>query len=307
MINRTIIRSKVLQTLYSACQKKDRDLKLAESELLFSLEKSYDLYHCLLLLIPHLTDLEQKRLDMRKHKYLVTAEELNPNLRFVDNRLSAQLFNNKFLQAFANRKGLFWTDETIFTKKLLDQIIESDGYKRYLQSPDDYESDKEFWRRAFKGFIYNNEELEDFLEDKSIYWNDDVEIVETFVLKTIKRFEEKEGAEQELLPMFKEEEDREYAIKLLRQSFLMEDDINLRISRHIVNWDFDRIASMDLYIMQLAIAELLVFPSIPLSVTLNEYIDLAKVFSTPKSANFINGVLDGVMEELKSENLLLKD
>ncbi|MDR1119700.1 MAG: transcription antitermination factor NusB [Dysgonamonadaceae bacterium] len=306
MINRTVIRSKVLQVLFSTCQKEDKDLKIAENELLFSLQKSYDLYHYLLLIIPHLTDMEQKRLDLRKHKHLATEADLNPNTRFINNRLSALLSTNEYLQSFASQKGLFWTEDTNFTKKLLNQIIGSEQYAAYLQSPDDYASDKEFWKQSFKKFIYNNEELDELLEDKCIYWNDDVEIIETFVLKTIKKLEETAGDKQELLPMFKDEEDRTFAIKLLRESFLQNENVSQRIDKHIENWDFDRIANMDLYIMQMAICELLSFPHIPINVTLNEYIDLAKIFSTPKSATFINGVLDAIVEELKSENLLFK-
>jgi N utilization substance protein B len=306
MINRIIIRSKILQVLFSAYQKEMEDLNLIESELLFSIQKTYDLYHYFLLLIPHLTDLQQKKTDLRKHKLLATAEELSPNTRFIDNRLAHQIHNNEQLQAFAGKKGLFWTDETAFTKKLLDQIIESDNYKQYLQSEDGYESDKEFWRQIFKTFIYNNDDLDDLLEEKSIYWNDDVEVVKTFVVKTIKRFEEPAGAQQQLLPMFKDEIDREFAVRLLRQAFLKREDLDLRIKKHTVNWDFERIANMDLYIMQMAIAELLAFPNIPVSVTLNEYIDLAKVFSTPKSALFINGILDAIVEELKAGQEIFK-
>jgi N utilization substance protein B len=306
MINRTVIRSKVLQVLFSTYQKEDKDLKLAESELLLSLQKSYDLYQYLLVIIPHLTDMEQKRLDLRKHKHLATEEDLNPNTRFVNNRLAALLSANESLRFFTSQKGLFWTENTSFTKKLLNQIIESEQYASYLQSFDDYASDKEFWRQIFKKFIYNNEELNELLEDKCIYWNDDVEIIETFVLKTIKKLEETIDGQQSLLPMFKDEEDRMFAVKLLRESFLQREKVSQQINKHIENWDFDRIASMDLYIMQMAVCELLCFPQIPINVTLNEYIDLAKIFSTPKSAIFINGILDTIVEELKSEKLLLK-
>ncbi len=307
MINRIVIRSKTLQVLFSAYQKESKDLKLVESELLFSFQKSYDLYFYLLSLLPFLTDLEQKRLDIRKHKYLATEAEKNPDTRFINNRFIAQLSSNEQLSKFIGEKGLFWLEETNFTRKLLDQIIGSDIYQSYLHSTDTYDSDKEFWRQAFKKFICKNEELEELLEDKSIYWNDDVEIVETFVLKTIKRFEEENGNKQELLPMFKDAEDREYAIRLLRQAMINREEYNKRIDQHIKNWDFDRIANMDLYIMQMAIAEIVTFPEIPVSVTLNEYIDLAKVFSTPQSAVFINGVLDAIVSDLRKENLLFKN
>lgn len=308
MVNRVIIRSKVLQILFSAQQKENKDIKLAESELLFSLSKSYDLYHQFLLLIPHLTDIEQKRLDLRKHKHLATEEDKNPNTRFIDNRLADQLSRNEQLSSFLTEKGSIWMEEAPFAKKLLDQIIDSDIYKDYLNSADSYDADKEFWRQVFKKFICDNEEVEELLEDKSIYWNDDVDIIETFVLKTIKRFEEGNDKTQPLLPMFKDDEDRVFAVSLLRQTMINTTEYNQRINRHISkNWEFDRIANMDIYIMQMAIAEVLTFPSIPVNVTMNEYIDLAKVYSTANSAFFINGTLDSIFNELKEERILIKN
>lgn len=275
---------------------------------MFSLQKTYDLYHYLLLLIPALTDAEQKRLDLRKHKYLATSAELNPNMRFTNNRFSEQVRKNKSLQAFFNEKGSVWMeDDTNFLKSLLENIVDSDIYKSYLKSEDSYNSDQEFWRRIFKEVICKSEELYDFLEDKSIYWNDDMEITSTFVLKTMKRFEEKDGDDAGLLPMFKSDEDREFAIELLHKSILNGEEYIERINRHIKNWDLDRIANMDLYIMQIAIAELLNFPTIPVNVTLNEYIDIAKFYSTSKSGTFINGILDAVVGELKKENKLFKN
>ncbi len=155
--------------------------------------------------------------------------------------------------------------------------------------------------------ILTSEELNEFLEDKSIYWNDDLDIIGTFVLKTIKRFEESATTEQVLLPMFKDEEDRRFAISLLRKSILEGESHNARIEKHIKNWELDRIACIDLYIMQIAITELLNFPTIPINVTLNEYIDIAKYYSTSKSGTFINGTLDTIVNELKSEKILFKN
>ena len=305
MINRIIIRIKILQIIYAYYQKDSRDIVLAEDELLHGLQKSYDLYHYLLALIPTLTNAEQKRLDKKKYKYLATEEEKNPDTRFIDNRFAEQLSKNKQLLAFSNEKGSIWIDENVFLKKILDQIISSDIYDEYLKSPDTYESDKEFWRKIFKQYILPSEELNELLEDKSIYWNDDLDIVGTFVLKTIKRFEE--PTDQALLPMFKDEEDRRFAVSLLRKSILEGQSHNARIDKHIKNWELDRVACIDLYIMQIAITELLNFPSIPVNVTLNEYIDIAKYYSTSKSGTFINGTLDAIVNELKSEKILFKN
>lgn len=308
MINRIIIRIKVLQIVYAYYQNNSRDLVSAENELLLSLQKSYDLYHYLLLLIPLLTDFEQKRLDKQKNKYLATELELHPNRRLIDNRFADQLRTNEQLQKFSNEKGFLWMDDDlVFVRQLLTKILQSDIYQEYLQSEDTYESDKEFWLKVFKSIIWVSEELNDFLEDKSIYWDDDLGVVGTFVLKTIKRFTLETALDQTLLPMFKDLEDKDFAIELLHHSLLDEEENNRRITQQINNWDIDRIAQIDLYIMQIALAEMRNFPSIPISVSLNEYIDLAHYYSTPKSSNFINGILDAIVKELKNEGLLFKD
>ncbi|GHT13388.1 N utilization substance protein B [Bacteroidia bacterium] len=307
MINRIIIRIKVLQIVYAYYQN-SKDLSSAENELLHGLQKSYDLYHYLLLLIPLLTDAEQKRLDKQKNKFLATESELNPNRRLENNRFAEQLRTNKQLQKFANEKGALWNDEDLlFLRHILNEILQSDIYLEYLQSDDNYESDKEFWLKVFKSIIWDSDELTDFLEDRSIYWDDDLGVVGTFVLKTLKRFSAETNTAQALLPMFKDLEDKQFAIDLLCHSLREEDENNRRITKQISNWDIERIAQIDLYIMQIALAEIRNFPSIPVNVTLNEYIDLARYYSTPKSSVFINGILDAIVKELKSEGLLFKN
>ena len=308
MINRILIRIKVLQIVYSFYQNGNDDLKIAEKELLFSLKKSYDLYHYLLLLILEITNLQRRILDNRKHKYLPTEAELHPNTRLIDNRFALQLAGNETLQQYISETGISFSNNEDFVKELLERILTSETYTHYINSTDDnYDVDREFWRATFKKHICGNESVENFLEDQSIYWNDDIDIVETFTLKTIKRFEEKEGSFQALLPMFKDIEDKEFALKLFRQTLLKGKEYRERIEKHMKNWETERIANMDLIIMQVALAEIMSFPSIPISVTLNEYIDAAKYYSTPKSGTFINGILDAIVKELKNEKLLLKD
>ncbi len=308
MINRNLIRIKVLQIVYSYYQNGNTDLKAAENELMFSLRKSYDLYNAFLLLILDVTNLHRRNLDIRKHKFMPTEEDLNPNMRLVDNRFAAQLAENEMLRKYVDEQGISWSNDEDFVKMLLEQILASDIYADYLANENDgYETDREFWRLVFKRLICGNDEVIEHLEDKSIYWNDDIEIVETFVLKTIKRFKEEEGSKQPLLPMFKDDEDRMFAVQLFRQSLLKGKELRERINNHIKNWEADRVASIDLIIMQVALAEILTFPTIPLNVSFNEYIDAAKYYSTPKSGVFINGILDVVVSELKAEKLLFKD
>ena len=307
MINRIIIRVKVLLIIYAYYQKESNDLMSAEKELKRSIEKVYELYHHLLWLIVELTNAEEKRLDALKYKYLPTEKERNPDTRLIENRFVEQLRNNKNLRKFADKQDLFSSEEEmVFIRQLLEKIRQSEIYAEYMQSPETYESDREFWRKVFKNLILENEETTQVIEEKNIYWDGDLEIVGTFVLKTIKQFDLEKGDRQELLPMYKDETTREFATQLLHRSILEQKENMELIDKQIKNWDLERIAMMDLLIMQMAITELKNFPSIPVNVTLNEYIDLARYYSTPKSSTFINGILDSIVSELKNEGKLFK-
>ena len=308
MINRVLIRLKIVQTVYAYYQNGGKNLDTAEKELFFSLSKAYDLYNYLLLLMVEVTKQANKRLNAAKNKLVPTKEELFPNTKFVENRFIAQLEVNKQLLEFSNNQKKTWENEADFVKTLCDKILESDIYKEYMASEtSSYEEDRELWRKLYKNIIFNNIELDQVLEDQSLYWNDDKEIVDTFVLKTIKRFDEKNGAKQELLPEFKDEEDQDFARRLFRRTILNADYYRHLISENTKNWDLDRVAFMDVVIMQIALAEILSFPNIPVSVSLNEYVEIAKLYSTPKSGGFINGTLDGIVNSLKKENKLTKN
>ena len=308
MINRVLIRLKIVQIVYAYYQNGGKNLDTAEKELFFSLSKAYDLYNYLLLLMVEVTKQANKRLNAAKNKLVPTKEELFPNGNFVENRFIAQLEVNKQLLEFSNNQKKTWENEADFVKTLCDKILESDIYKEYMASEtSSYEEDRELWRKLYKNIIFNNIELDQVLEDQSLYWNDDKEIVDTFVLKTIKRFDEKNGAKQELLPEFKDEEDQDFARRLFRRTILNADYYRHLISENTKNWDLDRVAFMDVVIMQIALAEILSFPNIPVSVSLNEYVEIAKLYSTPKSGGFINGTLDGIVNSLKKENKLTKN
>lgn len=308
MINRVLFRLKIVQIVYAYYQNGGKNLDTAEKELFFSLSKAYDLYNYLLLLMVEVTKQANKRLNAAKNKLVPTKEELFPNTKFVENRFIAQLEVNKQLLEFSNNQKKTWENEADFVKTLCDKILESDIYKEYMASEtSSYEEDRELWRKLYKNIIFNNIELDQVLEDQSLYWNDDKEIVDTFVLKTIKRFDEKNGAKQELLPEFKDEEDQDFARRLFRRTILNADYYRHLISENTKNWDLDRVAFMDVVIMQIALAEILSFPNIPVSVSLNEYVEIAKLYSTPKSGGFINGTLDGIVNSLKKENKLTKN
>ena len=308
MINRVLIRLKIVQIVYAYYQNGGKNLDTAEKELFFSLSKAYDMYNYLLLLMVEVTKQAERKQSAAKSKLLPTAEELYPNTKFVDNRFIAQLEVNKQLLEFSETQKKTWENESEFVKSLCEKIMDSDIYKEYMASEtSSYEEDRELWRKIYKRIIFNNPELDQVLEDQSLYWNDDKEIVDTFVLKTIKRFDEKNGAKQELLPEFKDEEDQDFARRLFRRTILNADYYRHLISENTRNWDLDRVAFMDVIIMQIALAEILSFPNIPVSVSLNEYVEIAKLYSTPKSGSFINGTLDGIVNALKNENKLNKN
>ena len=308
MINRVLIRLKIVQIVYAYYQNGGKNLDTAEKELFFSMSKAYDMYNYLLLLMVEITKQAERKQNAAKSKLLPTAEELYPNTKFINNRFIAQLEVNKQLLEFSETQKKTWENEAEFVKSLCEKIQETDIYKEYMESDtSSYEEDRELWRKLYKRIIFNNDELDQVLEDQSLYWNDDKEIVDTFVLKTIKRFEEINGAKQELLPEFKDDEDQDFARRLFRRAILNADYYRHLISENTRNWDLDRVAFMDVIIMQIALAEILSFPNIPVSVTLNEYVEIAKLYSTPKSGSFINGTLDGIVKALKEDNKLIKN
>jgi N utilization substance protein B len=294
--------------VFAFYQTGNSSLKMAENELMLSIRRSYDLYHYFLLLIVEVTQMYERMIDARKSKFRPSKEDMNPDVRLLNNRLAIQISENESLIKYSKEHGISWIDDADFIKKILDLILKSDIYAEYIANKDDsYETDREFWRHVFKHLITNNAFVEDHLEEKSIYWNEDIDIIESFIIKTIKRFDEQLGNKNKLLPMFNSEGDYEFVIKLLRQTLLHGDEYRTLIDKHINNWETERLAYMDIVIMQVAIAELLNFPTIPINVTLNEYIDAAKYYSTPKSGTFVNGVLDSIVMELKKEKLLFKD
>lgn len=306
MINRKLIRVKIVQLTYAYYQNGHHNMDTAEKELLFSLSKAYDLYNYLLGLIVAITQEERRRVDIATRRAEREGTEI-PSQRFAFNKFATQLEENKQLNLFMEDKKMSWENDVEAVRKLCDQIEQSPLYQEYMMSDaEDYETDRELWRRIYRTLIQGNEDLDAILEEKSLYWNDDKEIVDTFVLKTIKRFDPANKADQELLPEYDDTEDREYALKLFRSTILNADTYQRYMSETSRNWNFSRLAYMDVVLMQIAIAEMLTFPNIPISVTINEYVDLAKLYSTPKSGGYINGMLDAIARHLVDTGRLLK-
>ena len=306
MINRELIRIKIVQLTYAYYQNGNRNMDNAEKELLFSLAKAYDLYNYLLALIVSVTQEERHRVEIAANRANREGTEA-PSNRFVNNKFAVQLEGNKQLNLFMESQKRRWEDDMEAVRKLCDQIEQSTIYQEYMASDDDsYEADREVWRKIYRTLIQENPDLDAVLEEKSLYWNDDKEVVDTFVIKTIKRFDPANGADQELLPEYRDEEDRDFALKLFRSTILNADDYQRYMSESSRNWDFSRLAYMDVVIMQIAIAEMLTFPNIPVTVTINEYVDLAKLYSTPRSGGYINGMLDTIARHLIQTGKMMK-
>ena len=306
MINRELIRIKIVQLTYAYYQNGSKNMDSAEKELLFSLSKAYDLYNYLLELIVAITREEQHRVEVNTKRAQREGTEL-PSTKFAYNKFATQLEENRMLNTFVEETKQTWEGDIEFVRKMCNLIEASDIYTDYMADSDDsYEADREVWRKLYKTFVQDNDDFASMLEEKSLYWNDDKDIVDTFVLKTIKRFDPKNKSKQELLPEYKDDEDKDFARKLFRATILNADQYQRYMGETSRNWDFSRLAYMDVVIMQIAIAEMLTFPNIPVSVTINEYVELAKIYSTPRSGGYINGMLDAIARFLVSTQKMFK-
>lgn len=309
MINRNLIRTKVVQMAYSYfLTESERSVVDAKKELEKSLDKSYELYNSLLVLVIELTQLQDQKLDAAKHKYLPTEEDLNPNTRFIENQLIEKLRMNEGLNNYLSDNFISWLDHDIFMKNMLDKILTSDIYNDYMQMPaTDFKSDCALWRALLRKVIFVDEDFLELLESESVFWNDDLESIGNFAVKTIKRIED--GVSETLMPMYKDTIDSEYAPTLFSHAVKYKQEYNELIDKFVQkdSWDAERLAFMDRAIMIVAISELLKFPEIPTTVTLNEYIEIAKYYSTNKSGQFINGMLHSIINHLKSEGKLFKN
>ena len=308
MINRELIRIKLVQVLYSYVQKGSHNPDACEKELLLSLDKAYDLYNYLLLLMVEVGRMSVRMLEVHENRSKKLKDGTIWSHKFVDNRFIIQLESNRQLRDYCSEHELSWADHENFVRNLYNKVEESEYYQNYMASEDSsYEEDREVWRLIYRHLICNNEELSDLLEDTNVYWNDDKTIVDTFVLKTINRFTEASTPAQPLMPEYKSDIDRDFATKLLYRAIVGKEHFVELISSTTRKWDFNRIALMDRIILQLGLAEITTFPNIPISVSINEYVDIAKMYSTPKSDKYINATLDAIAKKLIEEGKLVKE
>jgi transcription antitermination protein NusB len=307
MISRRTIRIKVLQLLYAYYSSPEKSIQTTEKELRFALTKTYDLYHYLFSLLIEMADFAQRRIENNLSKHIQSWEDLHPNVRFADNQIIQLLRKNRSLQTYLTHSKPPWVKYPELVRDLYNFLTEKEFYKEYMNSPgNSFFEERKFVEKVFQNIILISEDLYIMLEEESVYWNDDLDLVVAMIVKTLKNFDGKSDESAPLLPMYKDEEDEKFARELFRKAILNHDELRGLIDIHSSNWDLERIAFMDILIMQLALAEFLYFPSIPTKVTLNEYIELSKYYSTDKSRNFINGILDKALKELKLEQKVRK-
>ncbi|MDD7576129.1 MAG: transcription antitermination protein NusB [Sodaliphilus sp.] len=309
MINRVLIRAKVVQMLYAYMVSKDSmTLTTAKKELTKSLDKSYELYNALLKLMIELTDVQDLRLDEAKHKFLPTEEDLNPNMRFVENEFVKRLRADQTLADFVDDKKINWRDDELFVRLLLDKILRSEEYQEYMEMPKtSLVRDGEVWYQLMKKVVLPDENLLEHLQSMSVYYtDDDLQIIGQFVMKTIRRFEDEEA--QPILPQYKNDDDSKFGEQLFSKAVAEMDENNSYIDQFVKTekWDVERIALMDRVVMCTALTEIRNYPSIPVNVSLNEYIELAKDYSTPRSGQFVNGILNAVVNKLRADKVIIK-
>ncbi|MFZ5554271.1 MAG: transcription antitermination factor NusB [Bacteroidota bacterium] len=300
MLNRRHLRIKVLQSLYSYFNAGDNDYVKSEKELLASISKIYDLYLYYLTFFEEIVVHASNRIEESRNKKLPTREDLQPNLRFVENRVFTKLVSNPAIKSEASKRKISWQKEQDIVRKVFSAIRQSELYNQYMVVPQSsFEEDQEFAAAIFKDYFANSEQLLNFFEEQSIFWVDDIDMVCAAVIKTIKSTTDGNKADA-ILPLYKDEtEDAKFVKDLFRKVTTGNDEAEKLISEKAANWELERIALMDMLLMKMAITEAIEFPTIPTKVTLNEYIEISKFYSTPKSNGFINGILDKIFAELK--------
>lgn len=349
MLNRALIRTRVLQTLYAYRHRGELSMKDSLSILNESLSKTYDLYIFLLDIVSALTHQEAELIEARRKKHLATERELNPNTRFIDNKIAQMIDNSLKIGDWAIDSNLSWREEESLLRQLLQKIYHTEAYDNYMNSPVGIEYDKVFWSDTLKKIVFTDENLAEYIESKSIYWDNELnnvekiesenaiedldkideiieeaksnntyssqklinsptETIKDFVIKTIKKLEDTPNIDTYLLPMYKDRDDENLANILLRNAIMNFDEYMLLIEKHLSSaWDKDRLADLDIIIMILAITEFYYLPLVPTTITINEYVELAKSYSTAKSSSFVNGILDAIANDLKNEKKILKN
>ncbi|HAW73074.1 MAG TPA: transcription termination factor [Flavobacteriales bacterium] len=307
MLNRRHIRIKILHILYGFYQDSDADVVATRKALTHSVGKMQELYILLLMMIGAMQGFAIDRIEAGRKKQLPTPEDLHPNTKFVTNKPLRALANSKNLQKAASDLGVGWGDDQEMLRKMFRSLLEHEEYIEFMASEErGFKHDREYLIRIFRKHMITSEVFQERLEEQSIFWNDDLDLAASMAIKTIKTIRETDD-DITLLPLWREDDDDKQFLETLFVESLAQAEVNeILVTEAAKNWELERIALMDRILMKMALAEAKSFSSIPLKVTLNEYIELSKYYSTPKSNGFINGVLDQLFTQLKKDGTIVK-
>lgn len=307
-----MVRTRVVQTLFAYYKNQGKTPISARKELLCSFSGTYSLYMMLLSFVNELTLFAEQQIEEDIRKAKITHKPFTPNRRFVENRFAKQIFENRRLRNYISEQKLSWDTGMSAICSIYKQLLTSQVYKDYMNAAEcTYEDDKRIWRRIIEHMLPESESVVSALEEMEVQldqqnWTTDLDVVATYVAKTIKTFHEDSTPEHPLLEMFDKEEELKFATSLLEQAIEHREEYNVLIEQHLRNWEADRVAYMDTIILQTALAEILNFPDIALEVSLNEYLELAKEYSSEKSHIFINGILDVILKSVREKEGLMK-
>ncbi len=306
MINRRHIRVKVMQSMYAMLQSHNDDIIREEKFLKHSILKLYELYVLNLQLLVEVQKLAAKKIALSKKKILATQEDLKPNTKFINNKIINTISESVSLEGFISLNNLKnWELDSEYVKIVFDQLQQSDLYKKYLDTVEDsYKVDKAFVINFFKEIIAPNDKLADYFEGNMISWVDDIPFVNTWVVKTLSS--QKENKAFVLGSLYKDKDDEDFVSEIFKKTILKHKEFEKDIEEKTPNWETDRIADVDMILIKMAISEFINFPSIPTRVTINEYIEISKDYSTEKSSYFINGVLDKISKDFIKNNRIVK-
>jgi len=306
MLSRRVLRTKVVKAVYAHMQCEDVTPVASEKSLLLSIDRAYDLYFHLLALVPEIAEYATERIRIGENKKLPTYDDLHPNRKFVENKVVARLAEDEGLQAELKSRKLSWANNEDVIVALYNALIRQPFYQKYMLSEErSFREDAQFVSDIYMTMLEEFEPLESALEEQSVLWNDDLGFILTMVSRTILSM--REAHERiKLMPQFKSEEDLDYSKSLLRNTIASYERVALMLDNSMNNWDIERVALMDKIILVTAIVEAENFPSIPVRVTMNEYIDIAKCYSTASSGSFINGLLDKMINQLTEEGKIVK-
>ncbi len=309
MLNRRYLRIKVMQGLYTYFQSHSDEVPKGENELLRNIDKVYDLYLLLLQFLVELRSVAMLVADEGRNKRLPTPEELNPNLRFIENPVLLRLEESVNLASAMRERKINWSGQMEILRRTFVAIRASEEYQEYMQAPgESFELHRDFISFVFKKYVADSEQIETYLEERSLHWSNDLNMaVAPMILKTLETLDPNPENGFQLVPLYKDPaEDKQFVVDLYRKTIFNDKGSEQMIGEKTRNWEVERIAMMDVLLMKMAITELLHFESIPVKVSLNEYIEISKLYSTPKSKVFINGVLDKLVLDLKEKQLIRK-